>query len=453
MTTSLFRAMLLTNVLVASLIASSQSSPSPARVPAPDPRYKADILLVVAHPDDDTGVSTCLAKAVFDENKRVAVVFTNRGNSGGNAVGLEQSKALSDVREMEARRSLAARGITNVWFLNGKDTATQDVLHSLETLGHGEALEETVRLIRLTRPEVIMTWLPAYVAGENHGDHQAAGVLATEAFDMAANATAFPEQVSAPRYNRGISNYGEGLRPWQPKKLYFFSDSNHPDFLKGHGPVCLASEVSRTKHVPYSEINREAWKAYATQLDFDEKTLREFADAPEYLVLGKSLVHASAGDDIFAGTDDKLIAYTPPQAKPEAASSGITLTLGGPWFFYQQFYRAHGLGSLPGLVAPPQTALGDNHQLWVPLLLHNHSAQPQDVTLQQVLPEGWNSVNPPAAYHLEPGESWAVQLFLVAPAEPAAKSQQFLRWTAVQDGKAIASVELSVYMEYNGVPQ
>src|SRR4051812_30678327 len=152
-------------------------------IPHPDERYKADILVVVAHPDDDTAVSTYLARAVFDEGKRVAVVFTTRGNSGPNAVGMEQSKALSDVREMEARRSLAERGITNVWFLRGQDTPTQDVLHSLETLGHGEALEETVRLVRLTRPEVIMTWMPAYVAGENHGDHQASGIVAIEAFD------------------------------------------------------------------------------------------------------------------------------------------------------------------------------------------------------------------------------------------------------------------------------
>ena len=160
-------------------------------IPAPDDRYKADILVVVAHPDDDTGVSTYLEKAVLDDGKRVAVIFTTRGNSGPNAVGMEQSKALADVREMEARRSLAARGITNVWFLRGQDTPTQDVLHSLETLGHGAALEEVVRLIRLTRPEVVLTWMPAYVAGENHGDHQAAGVVAVEGLGHAHNPTVF----------------------------------------------------------------------------------------------------------------------------------------------------------------------------------------------------------------------------------------------------------------------
>lgn len=125
-----------------------------------------------------------------------------------------QNKALADIRDMEARHSLAARGITNVWFLQGQDTPTQDVLHSLETLVHGAALEEAVRIIRLTRPAVILAWLPEYVAGENHGDHQAAGVIGAEGFDLAGNPTVFPEQVEVPRQSTGISNYGEGLHAW-----------------------------------------------------------------------------------------------------------------------------------------------------------------------------------------------------------------------------------------------
>ena len=81
MKTSLLRGLLLAClVVVVAQVARPQSSlPVPARVPAPDARLKADILVIVAHPDDDTGVSTYLAKAVFDQNRRVAVVFTNRG--------------------------------------------------------------------------------------------------------------------------------------------------------------------------------------------------------------------------------------------------------------------------------------------------------------------------------------------------------------------------------------
>ena len=40
--------------------------------PGPDDRFKADLLLFVAHPDDDTLAGTYLAK-ILEEGKRVAV--------------------------------------------------------------------------------------------------------------------------------------------------------------------------------------------------------------------------------------------------------------------------------------------------------------------------------------------------------------------------------------------
>src|SRR5207249_3205543 len=156
--------------------------------------------------------------------------------------------------------------------------------------GHGQALEEVVRLVRLTRPEVILTWLPNYVVGENHEDHQGAGVLATEAFDLAANPLAFPEQVTAPRNRLNISNYGEGLRVWQPKKIYYFSDTIHFDFFKGKGPEYRTNEISPSRKIPYSQVAAEAWSYYQTQNDFTDAQLKEFTEAPVRFIFGKSLV-------------------------------------------------------------------------------------------------------------------------------------------------------------------
>jgi GlcNAc-PI de-N-acetylase len=99
----------------------------------PDDRFKADILVVVAHPDDETMVTGYLAKAIIDEHKRVAVIFATRGNSGGDATGQEQAAALGDEREIEAHRALSVLGVSNVWFLGGTDTPGQDLLRSLET--------------------------------------------------------------------------------------------------------------------------------------------------------------------------------------------------------------------------------------------------------------------------------------------------------------------------------
>src|SRR5215468_7868248 len=169
----------------------------PKALPQADERYKADIMVVVAHPDDEAAVTPYVARAL-DEHKRVAVVFGTRGSSGSNEAGAEQAAALGAVREIEARNALTTLGIKNVWFLSGKDTATQDVLVSLANWDHGETLEQMVRLVRLTRPEVILTFLPGTFIGENHGDHQASGVVSTEAFDLAGDPTVFPAQVAAP---------------------------------------------------------------------------------------------------------------------------------------------------------------------------------------------------------------------------------------------------------------
>src|SRR5437660_10154928 len=169
------------------------ASQEPKALPQADERFKADILVVVAHPDDEAAVTPYVARAL-DEHKRIAVVFGTRGGSGSNEAGAEQAAALGDVREIEARHALATLGINNVWFLSGKDTATQDVLVSLANWDHGETLAQMVRLVRLTRPEVILTFLPGTFIGEDHGDHQASGVLSTEAFDLAGNPAVFPEQ-------------------------------------------------------------------------------------------------------------------------------------------------------------------------------------------------------------------------------------------------------------------
>ena len=64
----------------------------PQALPLPDERYKVDLLLVVAHPDDEGAATPYLARAL-DEHRRVAVVFGTRGSSGANEAGAEQAAA------------------------------------------------------------------------------------------------------------------------------------------------------------------------------------------------------------------------------------------------------------------------------------------------------------------------------------------------------------------------
>ena len=106
----------------------AKTDPYLANDRAPDPRFKADILLVVAHPDDEVMATAYLARAIYDQHKRVAVVYETPGDEGNNDVGAEQAAALGDIRQIEARRAVGSLGITNVFFLGGHDTVSQNVL-------------------------------------------------------------------------------------------------------------------------------------------------------------------------------------------------------------------------------------------------------------------------------------------------------------------------------------
>lgn len=430
-------------------VSQSQTKQAPPN-PEPDSRYKVDILEIVGHPDDDIEVAAYVAKLIEQQHKRVAVIYTTRGNSGGNAAGQEQANALADVRELEARRSLASYGVTDAWFLHGSDTPGADVLHSLEQWGHGAALDEIVRLIRITRPEVILTWMPNYVVGENHEDHQGAGVLATEAFDLAANPLAFPEQVEAPRDRLGIGNYGEGLRPWQPKKIYYFSDTTHFDFFQGKGPEYQTNETSPARKMPYSQVAAEAWGSYKTQNDFTDAQLKEFSEMPVRLIFGKSLVGGTATSDVFEGIAPGPIPYARARGY-EPPAPGVGLELGGPWAFYRPFWRAHNIEHLADLYAPEaQVAPGDT--LWVPLLVRNDVETPKQVTLRSTLPSGWSEKPDATIYTVAAHDAYAIQL-KINPNAVHKGTWQTLTWSAESGGQGIGSVSLRVNVVSNGLPQ
>jgi LmbE family N-acetylglucosaminyl deacetylase len=388
----------------------------------PDVRYKADILLVVAHPDDDALVTSYLARASFDQHKRIAVVYCTRGDSGSNSEGREHARALGLVREIEGRRAMAFLGVTNVWFLDGRDTASQNVLVSLAAWPSGSVLEQMVRIFRLTRPEVVFTWLPSSVAGENHGDHQASGVIATQAFDMAGDPTVFPAQVAAPI--RQFENALEGLTPWQPKKLYYFTDAFDTGFFEGRGPKYSGKEISPSRKVSYLRLAAQSYAPYYTQ-SFDPKLNRDVEagenfDAlitkllqtgdlsdPVRLWLAKSHVKGRATGDVFEGIDSHAIPYAPPKEVSAAVSPDLQIELGGPWGFYRDFWRTHELDSLRFL--RPEIAVQPNDRLTIPLHVRNNSLQPEKLKVSVVLPEGWKlkrdlgEVDVPAAGELTVG--------------------------------------------------
>ena len=456
------RRMTLINCLsVIALVQVAKSQQTPTN-PPPDARFKADILVIAPHPDDESTIAGYLAKAVLDEHRRVAVVLTTRGDAGQNLVGYEQARSLAEIREIETRQALASIGITNVFFLRAPDTFGQDVsdvLRSLETSNHGSSLGEAVRFIRLTRPEVVITMLPATVVGENHEDHQAAGVIATEAFDLAGDPTAFPEQVAAPEDRLWYANLMEGLRVWQPKKLYYYTDASHFDFMKGKGPEYSMTAVSPSQHLSYARIAAKELSFHRTQYgdrpanDLATNNLRDY-EQPLPFVLAKSLVGGVATADIMDRVGSGQIPFAPVRGyRPTENAPGLWMELGQGWAFYSRFYAAHNLDVMPLLLAP-ELGVGSGQHFPVMLLLHNTTDKPVTIHLQTQLPPGW-VVDSTSAQHAHP---WPMSDFTAAPhddlpvrirlvAPRLAKSEwQTITWSADADGRRVGPVSLRIYV-------
>lgn len=399
-----------------------------AQISNPDDRYKADILVVVAHPDDDTVVSSYLARAIFDQHKRVAVVYCTRGDSGYNSTGREHAKALGLVREIEGRRAMSRLDITNVWFLDGRDTASQNVLLSLATWPSASVLEQVVRIVRLTRPEVVFTWMPSSVAGENHGDHQAAGVTATEAFDRAGDPTAFPSQLAAPL--RQFENQFEGLTPWQAKKLYFFTDAFDPAFFKGKGPEYSGGDASPSRKISYLQLAARSAAAYYTQLpspmigerieDGDNSAIPEMQKAgylpePVRLWLGKSLLKGEVTGDVFEGISPIAIPFTPADHAKAESSEAVEVQFGGPFGFYRNFWRVHDLMSLESL--RPEIAIQPRDTLTVPIVISNSGNASVSLNFSVEVPPAWTLASEIPAISISPHSQIAVLVRAIAPAQ------------------------------------
>jgi LmbE family N-acetylglucosaminyl deacetylase len=447
---------------------------APQKLNGPDERYKADILVVVAHPDDEAFFTPYLARAMYDTHKRVAVIFSTHGGSGVNRYTRERGPAMANEREIEAREACARLGIRNVWFLDGKDTASQNLLDSLANWGHGANLERLVGLIRLTRPEVIFTHFPGIFIGEDHGDHQATGVLVTEAFDLAANPVVFPSQLAGDTQHYEV--YLSNLRTWQPKKIYYGSDAEDNKQFDGSGPAYSVREISPSQKKPYWRLALDSATAHRTQFPDDIDRISKMSDEelekmmsnpdsawwsePLTLIFGKSVVGGKPTDDVFAHIEEKpsteTMAHGNSPAETDTASKLPVMELGGGWKFYSEFYSAHGLEHLPAAKVP-EIGVKSGTTLVVPIVvLHDGSkALPMKFTVK--VPEGWKVTHGSGQYLLPAEESTSLPVQIETPSlsrEELNKAvPQEVTVNAEVEGKPAGEVKLRVLLRANALPE
>lgn len=164
------------------------------------------VLYLAAHPDDE---NTRLISYLANGRKvRTAYLSLTRGSGGQNLIGPELGDGLGILRTQEL---LEARRIDGgeQFFTRAVDFGySKNPEETLGKWGREEILADVVRVVRTFRPDVIVTRFATDGSG-GHGHHTASALLAHEAFQVAADPEAFPEQIA------------EGLEPWQVQRLFF----------------------------------------------------------------------------------------------------------------------------------------------------------------------------------------------------------------------------------------
>jgi LmbE family N-acetylglucosaminyl deacetylase len=162
------------------------------------------VLHIAAHPDDENSqLITYLSRG---RHYRVAYLSVTRGDGGQNVLGPEFGEELGVIRTQEL---LAARRIDGgrQFFTRAIDFGySKSPDETLRIWDRRQVLSDVVRVIRTFRPDVVTTSFSPEPSPGQHGHHTASAILGMEAFKLAGDSKAFPDQLDT-------------LTPWQPRRI------------------------------------------------------------------------------------------------------------------------------------------------------------------------------------------------------------------------------------------
>jgi len=219
------------------------------------------VMCVAAHPDDEDGTSLIVMRHKYGAH--TVSLFSTFGEGGQNAIGPELYEELGAIRARETMAAAEIQG-SEPHFLGLKDfgfSKTRD--EAFRFWGHEEALRRMVLQIRKLRPDVIIT--NHSTTSNDHGQHQATALMVVEAFDAAADATKFPEQLK------------DGVTTWQVQRLFVRTRGNPQQAVNTQIITIDPNEKDPVRGVVYAEEALRGLQQHATQGPWP-KSFAEYAN-------------------------------------------------------------------------------------------------------------------------------------------------------------------------------
>ncbi|MEZ4417321.1 MAG: PIG-L family deacetylase [Gemmatimonadota bacterium] len=243
------------------------------------------VLMIGAHPDDeDTSLLAALARG---QGVEAAYLALTRGEGGQNLIGPELFEGLGVVRTGEL---LAARELDGAhqFFTRAFDFGfSKSADEALALWPREKLLADVVWVVRTYRPQVIVSVFTGTPA-DGHGQHQAAGIMAQEAFVAAADPQRFPEQLQL------------GARPWQASKLYGGVWRNP----EGASVTVATGVIDPLSGRSYYQIAMASRSQHRSQ---DMGVAQILGPSESGLALMNQAAGVEVGSTLFAGVDTALV--------------------------------------------------------------------------------------------------------------------------------------------------
>lgn len=190
------------------------------------------VLFLVAHPDDeDAATLTWLARR---EGADVTLLSLTRGEAGANLITADFFDELGALRTLEHRKAAELYGV-RVRYTSFADFGySKDVEETWRNWDRKLLFKEVQDIVNEVRPHIVMARFTG-TPRDGHGQHQASGLMATDAFEKPGS--------------------------WTPLKLYLGGDSNQP---------ATRIQINTGEYDPvsgrsYAEIGREGYRWHRSQ--------------------------------------------------------------------------------------------------------------------------------------------------------------------------------------------
>lgn len=244
-----------------------------------------NVLLIYAHPDDETFSAAGTICRYREQEVEINLICTTRGDKGKTGEPpICTEGELPAVREQELRRVAEMLGIRHTHIFDYED----EKLHEADA---EKMREQLVHLIRLYRPDIVVTFDPN---GENlHPDHIAISRFVFDALAAAVDERWYPQT--------GTAHHTKRLLWTTPKSFADVARQANPAQEPG---VDFLLDISR-----WSERKAAALRAHRSQnidinkLFFDQPDTNRILSI-ETFRLGQGVpLAAHPADDLFADMD------------------------------------------------------------------------------------------------------------------------------------------------------